>query len=101
MSEPTTPPPAPPAQPSSNRPTIALVLSIVGIVCCPICAPIAWYMGKQELSAISAGQAPEAGRGLAQAGMIIGIIGSVFLLLWLLWVLLFGGMAVIQGFSGM
>ena len=101
MSEPMSPPPAPPAQPASNRPMIALVLGIVGILCCNLCAPIAWYVGRQELGAIAAGQSPEAGKGLAQAGMILGIIGTVLLVFVLFWVILGGGMAVIQGMSGM
>ena len=100
MSEPTTPPPpAAPSAPSSNRPVIALVLGIVGIVCCAICGPIAWYVGKQELAAIAAGQAPAAGEGMARAGMILGIVGTVLLVFGILWVLFFGGMAVLSGMS--
>ena len=96
---PTAPPPAPPAAPSSNRPVIALVLGIIGIVCCAICGPIAWYVGKQELDAIAAGQSPAAGEGMAKSGMILGIVGTVLLVFGILWVLFFGGMAVISGAS--
>ena len=103
MNEPSTPPPPgpPPAQASSNRPVTSLVLGIIGIVCCAICGPIAWYIGKQELDAIAAGQAPAAGQGMARAGMILGIIGTVPLVFSLFWIVLGGGMAVIQGMSGM
>ena len=103
MNEPATPPPpgAPPAQAKSNRPVTSLVLGIIGIVCCAICGPIAWYIGKQELDAIAAGQAPAEGQGMAKAGMILGIVGTVLLVFSLFWVVLGGGMAVIQGMSGM
>ncbi len=104
MSEPVTPPPPsgpPAAQASGNRPVTSLVLGIIGIVCCGLAAPFAWYLGKQELDAIAAGQAPAAGQGMARAGMILGIIGSVLLVLSVFWVILGGGMAVIQSMSGM
>ena len=32
----------------------ALVLGILGVVCCGLLAPIAWYRGNQELQAIRA-----------------------------------------------
>ena len=103
MSEPVSPPPPgpPPAQASSNQPMIALILGIVGIVCCQLTAPVAWYLGKQELAAIAAGRSPASGEGTARAGMILGIIGSVFLIFGLLWVLFFGGLGFIQAMSEM
>ena len=85
---------------SSNRPTIVLVLGILGVVCCGLLAPFAWIMGSSELKAIRAGTSPAAGEGLAKAGMILGIIGSVLLILSLLWVFFAGGMAIIQGMTG-
>ena len=81
---------------SSNRPTIALVLGIVGVVCCGLVAPVAWFMGSAGLKAIRAGSAPAAGEGLAKAGMILGIIGTVLLLLVLLWIFFAGGMVILQ-----
>ena len=103
MSEPVTPPPPgpPPAQASSNKPVTSLVLGIIGIVCCNLLGPVAWYIGKQELDAIAAGQAPVAGQGMARAGMILGIIGTVLFVFTLFWVFFAGGMAMIQGMSGM
>lgn len=99
MSEPVTPPPPPPT--SSNRPIVSLVLGIIGLVCCPIAAPIAWVVGKQELAAIASGGSPASGEGLARAGMIIGIIGTVFLAFGLLWILFFGGIGFLQALSEM
>ena len=101
MSEPMSsmPPPAPPSSKGSSRATTALILGILGFVCCQLCAPFAWYMGNQEVKAIKAGTAPAAGQGLAMAGMILGIIGSVLLILTLVWVLFFGGMAMLGALS--
>ena len=97
-------PPAPPAPPSgggsSGRATTSLILGILGIICCGLLAPIAWYLGSQELQAIAAGQSPAGGEGLAKAGKILGIIGTVLLVLGVVWIFFAGGMAVIQGMSG-
>ena len=90
-------PPQPQAQSASSQAITALVLGILGIVCCSIAAPIAWYIGNQELKAILAGTSPAAGEGLAKAGKIMGIIGTVLLVLWVLWIFFMGGMAILQG----
>ena len=84
---------------SSNRPTIALILGILGVVCCGLLAPAAWYIGSQEIKAIAAGSAPAAGEGMAKAGMILGIIGTVLLVLTFVWIFFWGGMALIQGMT--
>jgi hypothetical protein len=99
MSEPTVPPPSAPAK-SSSRATTSLVLGIVGFLCCQLCAPFAWYIGNQEVKAIKAGQSPIEGQGTAMAGMILGIIGTVFLVLGLLWIVFFGGMAILSALAG-
>lgn len=93
------PPMAPPQQQASRQAITALVLGILGLVCCQFLGPVAWYMGNQEGKAIREGRSPMAGEVLAKVGMILGIIGTVFLLFTLLWVLFFGGMAVIQGMA--
>ena len=82
---------------SSNTPVISLVLGILGIICCGLLAPVAWIMGSQELKAIKAGTSPASGEGMAKAGMILGIIGTVLLLFGILWIFFAGGMAVFQG----
>lgn len=98
MTEPTTT--APGADKASGQATTALVLGILGIVCCGLLAPIAWYMGSKEMKAIAAGQASKAGEGLAKAGMILGIIGTVLLACAVLWIFFWGGLAVVQGVMG-
>lgn len=61
-----------------------LMAAIAGIVC-----------GHLALSRIKANPELE-GRGLAMAGLVIGYI---VIAVWLAWVLLFGGLAVLQGIS--
>ena len=92
-------PPQPQAQSASSQAITALVLGILGIVCCQLAGPFAWYFGNQELKAIQAGTSPAAGEGMAKAGKILGIIGTVLMILWFLWVFFMGGLAVLQGMS--
>lgn len=87
-------------QKASSRATTSLILGILGFVCCQLCAPFAWYMGQQEMKAIRAGQSPAAGEGIAMAGKILGIIGTIFLIFGVLWILFFGGMAVLSAIAG-
>lgn len=99
MSQPFPPPPPPPIATapaaSSNRATTALILGIVGVVCCGLAAPFAWVMGNKELEAIRAGLAPAANQGLATAGKILGIIGTILLGLGIIWMIFFGGLTLL------
>lgn len=99
MSEPMAPPP-PPSASTSGRATTALVLGILGVVCCQLCAPFAWYIGNQEVKSVKAGTSPATNQGFAMAGMILGIIGTLILLFTLLWVVFFGGLAVMGAMFG-
>ena len=112
MSQPLYPPPAPPASaPASRQAVTALWLGILGIVCCGFVAPVAWYLGQNELRAIregrsqrpvmlyGAGVSPAAGEVMAMAGKILGMIGTALLIIGLLWALFFGGMAALQGLT--
>lgn len=65
--------------PEATQATTALVLGILGLVVCGILAPFAWNMGNKELAAIDAGRRPSENRGTANAGRILGIIGTVLL----------------------
>lgn len=95
------PPPAGGAvEKASSRATTSLILGVLGFVCCQICAPFAWYMGQQEIKAIQAGQSSIAGQGVAMAGKILGIIGTVFLIFGVLWIFFFGGMAILSAIAG-
>lgn len=67
--------------PEVNGTTI-LVLAILGLVCFQILAPIAWIMGNNALKTLDQHPyADQSQRGTVVAGRVIGIIGSVFLAL--------------------
>ncbi len=68
----------------ASQATTALVLSILGIVCCQLLAPVAWYVGQQEVTAIDAGRRDPKNRGTAQAAKIIGIVMTVLTVLFVL-----------------
>jgi hypothetical protein len=94
------PPPAATTSGTSSRATTALVLGILGVVCCQLCAPFAWYMGSKELKAIKSGASPQSAQGFAMAGMVLGIVGSILFILALLWIVFAGGMAVLSAMAG-
>jgi hypothetical protein len=80
-------PPGYPAQapiqyaPDHPKATTSLVIGILGVVLCQIIAPFAWSMGKKTLDEIDASQGRLGGRGAAQAGYVLGIVGTVLLAL--------------------
>jgi Domain of unknown function (DUF4190) len=82
------PPYAPPVQGGygqgpENHPnaTTALVLGIVGVICCSLTAPFAWVMGKKAMDEIDASGGRIGGRGNAQAGYVLGILGTILMVL--------------------
>ncbi|MFQ5928650.1 MAG: DUF4190 domain-containing protein [Acidobacteriota bacterium] len=87
------PPSSPTVKTRAGRATAALVLGILGIVCCQLLGPIAWYIGDQELKDIRRGASPAKDEGVAKAGMILGIISTVLLALAILWIVFLGGLA--------
>jgi hypothetical protein len=54
-----------------------LVFGILGMVCCLIFGIIAWSQGSSDIKEMDAGVMDPSGRGLTQAGRILGIIGCV------------------------
>jgi hypothetical protein len=75
--------------PDHPRATTSLVLGILGVVLCQVIAPFAWSMGKKTLDEIDASQGRVGGRGAAQAGYILGIVGTVLLALSLVFILIY------------
>jgi hypothetical protein len=73
------PPPyyIPPKHPQA---TTAMVLGILGIALCGILAPIAWSIGGKAVTEIDANPAAYSGRGEANAGKIMGIVGTCILI---------------------
>ena len=80
--------PAPPAQPGqpggaypeASQATLALILGSL-LLLLPILSPFAWWLGGKEKKAIDAGRRDPANRGLAVAGWVLGIIGTIFLII--------------------
>ncbi|MFN3149653.1 DUF4190 domain-containing protein [Bremerella sp.] len=58
-----------------HRGVLILVLGILGLIVCCLCAPAAWYMGSQDLAEIDAGRMDPEGRQMTQIGMILGMVG--------------------------
>lgn len=75
----------PPDHPSA---TTVLVLGILSFAVCQVVAPFAWVMGRRALAEIDAQPGRYDGRQMVQAGHVLGIVGSVILVLGLL-----GGLA--------
>jgi hypothetical protein len=71
---------APVARGTNRSAVFSVVLGIVGVACCPLAAPIAIYLSNQARGEINASGGRQGGFGLAQAGLILGFLGSVWLL---------------------
>lgn len=71
------------AQPVQDHPqaTTILVLGVLSLICCQILGPVAWIMGKKAVAEIDATPGRYAGRDKANIGKILGIIGTVLLVL--------------------
>lgn len=65
----------------SSNATLILVLGILSIVCIPLLGPVAWVMGNNALRELDQGFGDPNSRGLVVAGRILGIIGTVLLIL--------------------
>jgi hypothetical protein len=83
-----------------HRGVLILVLGILELIVCQLLAPVAWIMGKGDMAQIDSGQMDPEGRGLTQAGMILGIVGTIFIVLSLVALVFFmvlgGAMSVAQ-----
>lgn len=70
-------PPMPMEPPATSKATTAMVLGITGLVFCPGVLSIpAWILGQQAVKEIDASQGQLGGRSQAQAGYILGIVGT-------------------------
>jgi hypothetical protein len=67
-----------------HRGGLILALGILGFILCQLLGPVAWILGKQDLQAMDAGQMDPEGRGLTQAGYILGIIATVLIFVMIL-----------------
>jgi uncharacterized membrane protein YjgN (DUF898 family) len=65
--------------PEQSQATTILVMGILGLIMCGILAPFAWVMGSKELAAIDSGLRSPENRSTANAGKILGIVGTILL----------------------
>jgi hypothetical protein len=76
-----------------------LVLGILSLVCCSPLGIAAYLMGNTALKEIDAQPGRYSNRQIVQIGRILGIVGMVLLVLSVLWVVFFGGLAVLTSSS--
>ena len=74
----------PPHQPYHVAPdhpqaSTVLVLGILGLVLCQVLSPFAWVMGSRVVSEIDGSRGAYGGRGVANAGRVCGIVGTVMI----------------------
>jgi len=69
----------PAAYPEQSQATTALVLGILGIVCCGILGIVAWVMANNELQAIASGRRDPMNEGTAKAAKVVGIVGTALI----------------------
>ncbi len=85
--------PNPPA--NHPRAVLGLVLGIVGVTVCYFTGPFAYVISNNAMKEIDASGGTIGGRGMVQAGKILGIIGTILLVLSVI-----GGiLAVVSGFA--
>lgn len=96
--QPAYPPPGyayPAVVPTDGHATAAMIVGIAALVLAScygfglLAAPVALFMGRASMKRIDASGGQLGGRGMAQAGFILGIIGSVLLVLAIIVVILF------------
>ena len=90
MQETTQTPSADNAGKQPGRGTLVLVLGILSLVICALLGPVAWIMGKGDLKKMDAGTMDDADRSTTKIGMICGIIGTILMVLVIVWVVVMG-----------
>jgi tetratricopeptide (TPR) repeat protein len=81
-----------------HRGAVVLALALCGVFVCPIFAVVAWVLGNQDLADMNTGVMDESGRGLTQAGRIIGMVLTLVTSLVVVgWALLFLALMVFAG----
>jgi ABC-type Fe3+ transport system permease subunit len=68
-----------PSYPEQSQATTALVLGILGIVCCGLLGIAAWVMDNNELQAIASGRRDPANEGTVKAARVVGIVATVLI----------------------
>ncbi|HJZ93304.1 MAG TPA: DUF4190 domain-containing protein [Gemmataceae bacterium] len=64
-----------------HRGLAVLLLGIFGLKTCGLLGIVAFFMGRNDLAEMDAGRMDPSGRGMTQAGYIIGIVSVVLFLI--------------------
>lgn len=83
-----------------GRGTMILVMGILSLVCCALLGPLAWMWGKQDLAKIQAGEISRDAEQMTKIGMILGIVGTVLLVLNIIGGCIWGLLVVLAGVAG-
>lgn len=78
-----------------HRGSTILVLGILSLVVCAVCGPIAWVMANKDIAAMDAGLMDPLGMEQTKAGKICGIIGTVLLILSLVFAIIYAVFAAV------
>lgn len=80
----------PPAAPDHPQTTTVMILGILGLVLCQVCAPFAWVMAgkaRREIAAAPPGTyGPSTG---VTVGYVLGIIGTVLMIVAVLFLVIY------------
>jgi len=80
-----------------HRGGLILALGIMGFAVCGVCGIFAWFMGSADIKKMDAGQMNPEGRGLTQAGKIMGLISMIFMILSVIFLIGIFGVAFVAG----
>ena len=83
-----------------NRGGMILAFGILGLVVCFPFGIAAWFMGKTDLEGMNNGTVDPEGRGLVDAGRIIGLIGGLLGLFGLLLAVVWIAFVMVIGVAG-
>ena len=73
--------------PENSQAGLSLVFSLIGLIF-PILSPIGWYFAQKEITGIDSGRRDPSNRGNATAGKVLGIIGTILLVITIIGVVL-------------
>jgi len=78
-----------PYSPPIVNDTLILVLGILSVIGLPFLGPVAWIMGNNAMKILNSFEADPSQRTNARAGQVCGIIGTVFLILGIISLIVF------------
>lgn len=79
--------------PDHPQAVVVLILGIVSVIILPIAGPFAWFFGNRARKEIQARPGTYKQGGILTVGWVLGIIGTVFLMFSILWLILVVGLA--------